>query len=761
MAHRRHRKSPAHPWLAFLVLTLAAGLLTAGMAVPGVALAVGATRIASNSLQYLPQALIEPVQPEKSTVYMADGTVLATFYQQNRTYVPLAQIAPVMQQAQVAIEDRRFYDHGAVDVQGMVRAFLTGFLHGQQQGASSLTQQYVKQVRIQDALDRGDHAAYLAATEASYARKIVEMRYAVALEKELTKDQILEKYLNIVYYGGGAYGIEAAAEHWFSTTAAQLTLAQAAMIAGLAQNPSNTDPVNNPSAALSRRNAVLDAMASPDVGYITQAQADAAKREGFDPTLVQPTYEGCANAPAGFEFLCDYVVKTLTSDKMPGLGNTADERLARLKRAGLEIHTLIDPNAQRTALASVQAYVAPTDPVIAVTATIQPSTGLIIALAQSRPFGNDPTLGQTNWNYAVDHAMGGAEGFQAGSTFKAFTLAAALAQGAPYDTVYPAPNNLPVGGWKMATCSGTQTFPKSDPWKGVNEGGGSYGEINLQRALTQSINTYFLQLERDVGLCNVVRMAQSAGVAAAINGPYGGTDLVSGWRADAMPSFTLGTVEISPLTMASAYGTFANNGIHCDPIILQSVKTKDGQDVEVPSANCQQSIEANVAAGVSQGLSNVISQGSASGNRVTGGYPQAGKTGTTDNRDTEWLVGYTPEISTAAMVAADPKSEFWGCDASGKKCKRTPTLHGVRMPVSGTYFSGTSGTDGGRLWRPVMQAALEGKPATPFPAYKPMKGVFKSTYTPKPKTPTPGASGSGSSSASAGTKPTLAATKKS
>ena len=750
MAQRRKSsgKHPAHPWLAFLVLTLAAGLLASAMAIPGVALAVSATRIGANSLKYLPVELdANQGQPEKSTVYMADGTPLATFYDQNRTYVPLNQISTYMQQAQIAIEDRRYYDHGAVDLPGMIRALLTGVVGGQQQGASTLTQQYIKQVRMQDALDRGDTAAYRAAIESTYSRKIVEMRYAVALEKELSKDEILERYLNMVYYGGGAYGVEAAAERWFGTTAAQLTLPQAAMIAGLAQNPSVTDPIQSPAAAISRRNAVLDAMADPEVGYITQAQANQAKEVPFDPAGVKPTYEGCGNAPVGFEFLCDYVVKTLTSDKMPGLGSTPEQRLAQLKRGGYEIHTLINPAAQRAAQESVSAYVAPTDPVIAVAVVVQPKTGLIIAMAQSRPFGNDPTLGQTNWNYAVDHDMGGAEGFQAGSTFKAFTVAAALAQGAPYDTIYPAPNRMDLKGWKMRTCSGVETWP-GGPWKGVNQFGSSYGEMTMQRALIQSVNTYFLQLQRDVGYCDVVKMAQAAGVKAAIAGPYGenDTDLVTGWHADGMPSFTLGPVEISPLTMASSFGTFANNGIRCDPIILASVTTKNGEDMAVPSANCEQKIDANVAAGVSQGLSAVFSQGSASGNRVSGGYAQAAKTGSTDEYVSEWLVGYTPELATAAMVAVDRKHEFWG--------SRTPSLRGARMPVSGTYFSGTSGNDAGRLWRPVMQAALEGLPTTPFPKYTPIKGPFKSTYTPKPKTTT--TTGTPSSSSSA--KPTATKT---
>jgi len=725
----RRRKSPAHPWLAFLALSVCAGLLTAGLAVPPVALGISTTKIAADSMQYLPTALATPLPAEKSTVYMADGSVLATFYDQNRTYVPLADIAPVMRQAQVAIEDRRFYEHGAVDMQGLLRAIVVGLLGGQQQGASSLTQQYVKQVRIQTAMDAGDKVGVAAASAPTISRKIVEMRYAIALEQQFTKDQILERYLNMVYYGDNAYGVESAAVHYFGVHAAALTLPQAAMIAGLAQNPSKTDPIHNPEGAISRRNAVLDAMA--DVGYITQAQADATKAVPFDPTRVVPMYQGCANAPTGFEFLCDYVKRVLLGDQMMGLGTTAQEREATLNRGGLQIHTLISPSAQQAALTAVNEYVAPTDPVIAATAVVQPSTGLIIAMAQSRPWGNDPTKGQTNWNYVVDNNMGGAEGFQAGSTFKIFTLAAALSQGAPFSTVYPAPSKIDVNGWTFQTCSGPLrwTTKQNGPYIPENEGRAGYGEITLQTALTQSVNTYFIQLEHDVGLCSVVRMAQAAGVKAAIP-QNGGTDLVDNWGADRMPSFTLGSVEISPLTEAEAYATFANGGIHCDPIILESIEDRDGKPIAVPSANCQQTIEPDVAAGVSQGLSQVISRGSASGNRVPG-YAQAGKTGTSENRTTEWLAGYTPEVATAAMIAIDRHHEYW---LSGK---HKQSLQGLRLPVSGTYFTGISGNDAGKLWKPVMTSALEGRPATAFPAYIPIKGPFKSSYTPMP-TPTDG-----------------------
>jgi len=728
----------------FLALSLCGGLLLAGLALPALAVTAGGINLTVSSMNDLPQELMRPPQPEASTVYLADGSVLATFYDQNRTYVGLDQIAPVMAQAQVAIEDKRFYDHSAVDVQGLLRALALKFLGGQQQGASTLTQQYVKQVRIQLAQDANDKVALNAATENTYARKIVEMRYAMALEKELTKDQILENYLNIVYYGQGAYGVEAAAQRYFGVEASQLSLAQAALLAGLTQNPSTSDPITNPNAAIARRNVVLDTMAADDVGYITQAQADLAKQEPLDTSHGKVSYTGCGNARANYEFLCDYVQRVLVSDQMPGLGGNPTERADTLKRGGLQIHTLIDPAIQDQAVASLQAQVGATDPAIGAAVSIQPSTGLILAMAQSRPFGPDKAAGQTTYNYAVDFNMGGAEGFRAGSTFKAFTLAAALSQGALYSTVYPGTSPMSFDNTVYQTCSGNWTYKHDNPlWRPKNVDK-SYGEIDLTKALVNSVNTYFLQLERDVGLCNVVKMAQNLGVVAARpgapngQGQYvvdlknGSTDLVTGWGMDYVPSFTLGVIEVSPLTMAQAYGTFANNGVHCDPIVLQSVQMKDGTDVPVPSANCKQVIDQNLAAGVSQGLQQVLKNGTASTYGVVkNGYPQAGKTGTTDDQDTEWLVGYTPEVATAAVVSCDKLHAYW--------TNRKITLNGLRLST-GVALTGSSGHDAGILWRPVMTTALEGKPATPFPTYIPIKGNFKSKYTPKPSAaPTPSA----------------------
>lgn len=252
---------------------------------------------------------------------------------------------------------------------------------GDTQGASTHSQQCVNFVRVESAVAAGDEEGVRKATEVTIDRKIIEARYAMALEERLTKDEILERYLDIAYYGDGAYGVEAAAQHYWGTTAKDLTLEQAAMLAGLVQNPVSTNPVKNPEKAIERRNVVLNRMA--ELGIISEERAAEAKAVPFDQATVKRTPNGCTASP--YPFLCDYVRRTLLSDQMPSMGATPEERENLLNRGGLTIQTLINPTAQAAAEAAVADLIAPTDPVLAGAALIQPSSGLIVAMAQSRP----------------------------------------------------------------------------------------------------------------------------------------------------------------------------------------------------------------------------------------------------------------------------------------------------------------------------------------------------------------------------------------
>ena len=690
----------------FLAVSVLCGLLLSGLAVPFVALASGFTKAASDNMQYLPAEFETPPQSEKSKILMADGSELATFFEENRTYVALEQISPLMQKAQIAIEDHRFYEHGAIDIQGLGRAVIRT-LSGSTQGASTLTQQYVKQVQIEAAKDRGDEEGVQAAQAVSIDRKIREMRYAMAVEERFSKNEILERYLNIAYYGDGAYGVEAAAHHYWNTTAKDLTLAQAAMLAGIVQNPVAFNPVKNPEKAIERRNQVLKRMASSEVGAITKEEADAAMQEGFDKSNLQTTPNGCTASQ--FPILCDYVVRTLTSDQMPSLGSTAEERTNRLKRGGLTIKTLIDPEAQQAAEAAVSQTVGAKDPVWGGSVLIQPSTGLITAMAQSRTkLGSGE--GETWQNVNVSTQYGGIEGFQPGSTFKPFVIGAALEQGVPTSTTFDAPQTMQFKGQKFKNCEGTFTFQGSWEPKNYDK---AYGVIDMLKAAQNSVNTYFIQLEAKVGICASIDMAQKLGVKLA-----DGTDMRS--MAN-YPSWVLGTAYVTPLSMAEAYATFANRGVHCNPIILQSVQAKDGTEIEIPSADCKKVIEPEVADGVNHVLSTVMTQGTGTRARMSDGRPQAGKTGTTDDAMSVWFAGYTPDMAGVSYIAVDNINPYYQ--------NHRKSIDGMRLST-GTVLEGSGGKDAGGIWRAAMSAALKNVPHTSFEA--PNQRVLEGEKVPIP-----------------------------
>ncbi|MDO5286038.1 MAG: transglycosylase domain-containing protein, partial [Actinomycetia bacterium] len=654
-------------------------------------------------LENLPAALDTPPDAEQSVIYLANGEPLAVLYQENRIPVTLAEISPYMKAAQLAIEDHRFYEHGAIDLKGTLRAFARNTAGGSTQGGSTLTQQYVKQVQVAAAAARGDQEAVLEAQAPTYERKIREMRYAIAVEKKYSKDEILERYLNIAYYGYGAYGVEVAARRYFGTTAAQLTLSQAAMIAGIVQNP-NIDPWRRPEQALERRNVVLNRMA--ELGMAQQEEVDLAKAEGFDRTKVQHPNQGCSAPNVRYPFMCDYVVRTLLNN--PALGGTLSERQSAIMRGGLRVWTKIDPGMMDAAQKRLSALVAPTDPVISTMVMVQPGTGLILAMAQNRPvMGGNAAVGETSYNYAVEAGMGGAEGYQAGSTFKTFTVANALNRGISPSTRFQAPQTMEFRGRKFLTCDSAGNdirFTYNAPYSPHNSTG-AFADIDMYKATEMSVNTYFIQLEQVAGICQSARMADMLGVKLS-----SGKSLESEYAW--YPSFTLGIAEVSPLSMATAYATLAARGVRCDPIIVERVTTRTGAEVETPGGNCRQVLDPQVADGVNEILSRVMTNGTGRGVRTADGRPQAGKTGTTDSNAAVWFAGYTPNLAGIAMIAVDKNpryQEFWA--------KRGGSLQGLRMSTPARMeLNGSGSGDAGRIWTPVMEAALESLPKVGFTA---------------------------------------------
>nr|WP_198423471.1 transglycosylase domain-containing protein [Microlunatus antarcticus] len=690
----------------FAIVSVLAGVLVAGLFVPYAGLAGMGSKAAADELNSLPTELATPTPPTRSTVYMADGKVLAHFFAENRIAVPLDKIAPVMRQAQLAIEDHRYYEHGALDVKGTLRALVRNSTSTDgTQGGSSITQQYVKMVQIEACQTKGSSAAVTKkcvddSRAPTMERKVRELRYAIALEKRLTKDQILSNYLNIAYYGDGTYGVEAAARHFYNTSAAKLTLPQAAMLAGLVQNPDANNPMNNKPAALDRRDVVINRMA--ELGLITPAQVKSAKAQGFSTKAVKPIIKGCQGTR--FPFLCDYVKRSLELE--PSLGDNITERDNTLNRGGLKIYTAIDPKTQSMAQKKVSAFVGSKDPLISTMNMIQPGTGLILASAQSRPVMGSKK-GQTYWNLSAPTEMGGIQGYQAGSTFKAFTLAAALEKGIPISKKFNAKSPYNFSGKSFDTCDGRKKVYGT--WKVKNSVGHSK-KIGMTEAAEWSVNTYFVQLELATGMCGVTKMAQKTGVDVGHQIGAPSVNIVKKYQDK--PSFTLGTVEVSPLSMAEAYATFASGGIHCNPIIVSKIVDRKGKQLATPSGDCKRVMDKDVADGVSKVLKAVINKGTGTRALVRDGRDQAGKTGTIDSAEAVWFAGYTPEVAGVAMISIDNQKKPF---MKGKSGFRKNGVTGYRVPSTGKYLEGSGSGDSGQyIWKPVMQEYFKQVPRTKF-----------------------------------------------
>ncbi len=674
----------------FFLVSIVGGLLVAGLFVPAAAAVSASGSLVADGIDSLPAELATPPQAERSKLLAADGTVIAYWYNENRVYEPLDKIAPIMQQAQVAIEDHRFYEHGAIDLTGTLRALVSN-AQGISQGGSGLTQQLVRLIQVENAVENNDPQARMLATENTLSRKVREMRYAIAMERKYTKDQILEMYLNIAYYGDGAYGVEAAAHHFFDTSAAKLTLPQAAMLAGLVQNPYALDPVKHPQMAIERRNTVINRMA--ELKIISADEAAAAKATTFDQSKVRDSLMGCANSK--YPFICDYAKREL-EQHTPSLGDTEAERHNLLFRGGLTITTSLDLKVQKAAQKAVSEKVAAKDPAIAVTTLVEPGTGKILAMAQSRPdmaSGKKPKDGTSGYNYAVEKNMGGTDGFPAGSTFKAFVAAAALNEGTGADISFDAVSPYHATGKPFETCNGTQI--QTTKWDPGNATGRGAGYINMFQGAKQSVNTYFIQLEMRIGLCPVVQMAKTLGLTQV-----NGLDIMD--PKNQVPAFTLGTMTVPPLTMAAAYATFGARGVHCDPVIVTSIKSANGNKFKAPSANCKQVISKDLADAMNDVLQGPYNGGTATSAKVPG-VQMAGKTGTLNNYKAVWTMGYTPTLAAASMISYDPGPKFkkyWNAHSR--------YLGGIVLPESHSYIGGSSGGDAGAsLLKPTFIAALK------------------------------------------------------
>ncbi|RZU52482.1 membrane peptidoglycan carboxypeptidase [Krasilnikovia cinnamomea] len=652
---------------------LITGLVVAGLVFPIAAIGGLGARKGSEALENMSDQLTIVPPAQTTYVYANDGkTLLTMFYEEHRKPTKLAEMSPYIAQAIVAAEDARFYQHNGVDAKGVVRAFVANQqAGGVSQGASTLTMQYVR-MALRDGAKTPREA--LAATEQTTARKLREMRLAIELEKQVSKEEILERYLNSAYFGHRAYGIFSASQIFFSTIPKNLTLTQAATLAGLVKAPSAYDPASRDrGAATDRRNYVIDQMLK--LGTITAEQATAAKKSPIDLKLTTPPND-CVSMGKGHNnwgFFCDYL-RTWWQEQ-PAFGATPMEREENLRRGGYRIVTTLDPRIQASALKHVLNKERRRSTFAHGEVVIQPGTGRIVAMAVNRKYSldqrrngehSDPAKRRAklkgNWPNTVNPLLGGGDmaGYQAGSTFKIFTLLAALSRGMPLSTSIKAPQKYVS---KYITTPGRATCGKY--WCPQNASKSMNGRQTMWSGFGKSVNTYFVQLEERVGARNAVRMAERLGLKWRTDVDR---TLASPAHANDWGAFTLGVSDVTPVEMANVFATVAAEGRYCEPIPVRRIDDRDGASVvyegrRVALPRCHQAVTKAVARAATDAARCVTGYGAARGG--CGGWqtspmvygtmrrPVAGKSGTTDSNRTAWFCGFTPQLAAAAFVA-DP-----------------------------------------------------------------------------------------------------------
>jgi membrane peptidoglycan carboxypeptidase len=659
------------------ISTLFLGLILFIGGFPTLAIASQTIKEANAAADTLPLNLQTLPLPESTRILASDGTPIADLYQQNRVEVSIDQISKPMQDAIISIEDARFFDHNGIDLRGTLRAYVTNQISGGVvQGGSTLTQQYVKNTLVLSAKTPEEATA---AKEKTISRKLREMRYALALERINTKEEILAGYLNIAYFGAGAHGVEAAAKRYFSKSAQDLTVIEAATIAGIVQQPTGFDPIRNPARNENRRNQVLDRMVSN--GFLDGNEAEKLKKISVK-TYLNPTpiRNGCTGSIS--PYFCDYVVQIIRND--PSFGESQEDRDTFLRESGATITTTLDLKAQEAAQLAVDKYIPRDDPSqkAAAISMVNSKTGEVIAMAQNRTWGTDG-LGNTTYNYNVDAQHGGTAGMQAGSTFKVFTLLSALEQGYGPGTVLD--SNTPKTFSNFTACE--EGAPAFEPYT-VNNSTRS-GIFDMNQGLAYSVNTYFVGLEELTGLCRPAEIAEKLGVRTGKGQPL-----------ERVPSFTLGTAPVTPLMMASAVSVFANHGTHCPTKVISQIVTRDQEEIPLSKVVCSSVVDPGTADTAALMLTNVI-DGSIEGRtgaRMSLGREAGGKTGTTNDSAAVWFVGFTPDISAAVWVG-DPRGGYKypmkNITINGKKYKQ---VFGSSLP--------------GPIWKEAMLGALDGTEAT-------------------------------------------------
>jgi membrane peptidoglycan carboxypeptidase len=659
---------------------LITGLVVAGLAFPFTALAGIGVKYGTDALQSMPDELTVVPSAQTTYVYARDGrTLLTTFYEEYRKQVKISDMSPYITEAIVASEDTRFYEHHGVDVKGVARAFVANQqAGGVSQGASTLTMQYVR-MALRDAAKTPQEA--LDATEQTTSRKLREMRLALELEKRMSKQEILERYLNAAYFGHRAYGIYAASQIFFSKPPKDLNLNEAALLAGLVKAPSAFDPAStDQTMAIARRDYVIDQMRK--MGSITPAEAVTAKAAKIKLHLSTPPNDCAAISRRhnSWGFFCDYFKSWWM--RQPAFGSNPEDREENLKRGGYTVVTSIDPGIQASAMKHILAKEKKTSRYAHGQVVIEPGTGRILSMAVNRTYSLDQSHNGKNSDPAkrkyvkgsypntVNPLLGGGNmsGYQAGSTFKIFTMLAALESGMPLRTSFYAPEQYYS---KYVTAPGPATC--GHHWCPKNSSKSMTGTQTMWSGFGKSVNTYFVQLEQKVGADKAVAMAERLGLQwrTGVDKALASPEHAGDWGA-----FTLGVSDVQPIEMANVFATLAAEGAYCDPLPVRSIKNRDGSNATfqgklIAAPRCHRVVSEDVARAATDAGRCVTGYGAATGS--CGGWqtspmvyatlnrPVSGKSGTTDYDRTAWFCGFTPQLAAAAFVAdPDNPNDFVG-----------------------------------------------------------------------------------------------------
>ncbi len=655
---------------SLVICGLLAGVVVAAASFPAVAMSGLAAKAGSEGFAELPSELSQQSAPQVSRIFAADGkTQLAVMYDEFRSDVPLAEISKNMQNAIVAAEDNQFFEHNGVDMKGVARAFVNNNQGGSggKQGASTLTMQYVRMTLAYTAKTPQDAVN---ATKDSPERKLSEMKYAIQIEKELTKQQILERYLNMAPYGNGAYGVYAGAQVYFKKKPKDLSIAEAAMLAGMVKAPTSFDPTTASGypQALDRRNYIIGNM--QDLKMITADEAAAAKKVKLGKTANRPG-NGCTSVAKNNQgFFCDYFYRWWMDQKT--FGDNSYERERQLKSGGYRIVTSLDLKAQDSARKEILKVTKDKDRNATMIAAVEPGTGKVRALAVNRkyklddpsnpqnPLSSNPELAEQgvratypNTTNPIITGSSGVPGYQAGSVFKMFTMVAALENGFDLSHSITEGNTYKSGyiidPSSPTACAGTHFYcPK-------NASPSMKGTYNMWTGFGGSLNTYFVPLQEQVGAAKVVDAAKRLGITFRAKSD---ADLVATEQsANQFGAFTLGVTSSTPLDIANAYATLAADGMYCTPTPITSITAADGSKVDAGKPSCKRATTADVArkaidaarcpVGDQAQLGSCGGQATERNARSVVGHPVFGKTGTTDGDKTAAMV-----IGSTSLVVA-------------------------------------------------------------------------------------------------------------